>query len=83
MCPRRKFARFCGVASYISIEFFFSLTYVEAGAGGPDVAVMPGDHCVLNDFGGQELIVDITLPGHAEAGHSVADDGLGVVTTES
>ena len=44
---------------------------------------MARDHCVLNNFGGEELIVDITLPGHAEAGHSVDDDGLGVVTTES
>ena len=44
---------------------------------------MPGNHCVLNNFGGEELIVDITLPGHGEAGHGVSDDGLGVVTTES
>ena len=44
---------------------------------------MPCDHCVLNNFGGEELIVDITLPGHVEAGHGESDDGLGVVTTES
>ena len=60
-----------------------SSSYVESGAGGPDVAIMSGDHCVLNNFGGEELIVDITLPGHVEAGHGVSDDGLGVVTTES
>ena len=61
----RKFARFCGVS------VFPQTTYVEAGAGGPDVAVVTGDHCILNNFCGEELIVDITLPGHAEAGVGV------------
>ena len=36
---------------YLYRVLTFSLTYVEAGAGGPDVAIMPGDHCVLNNFG--------------------------------
>lgn len=69
--------------AFAAFRFFTQKTYVEAGAGGPDVAVVTGDHCILNNFCGEELIVDITLPGHVEAGVGVADAGLGVVTTES
>ena len=46
-------------------------TYVEAGARGPDVAVMARDHCVLDHFGGEELVIHIALPGHGEGGAGV------------
>ena len=74
--PLRRFLCVLGLRVEICTflrRFCFStqLTYVEAGAGGPDVAVVTGDHCILNNFCGEELIVDITLPGHGEAGVGV------------
>ena len=46
---------------------FSDETYVKACTGGPDVAIMTGYHCVLNNFGGEELVIDIALPRHVEA----------------
>merc|ERR1719270_313547 len=41
--------------------------HVEAGAGRPDVAVVPGDHRVLDHVRRDQLVVDIALPAHGGA----------------
>lgn len=52
---------------FAAFLLFSDETYVKACTGGPDVAIMTGDHCVLNNFGGEKLVIYITLPRHVEA----------------
>ena len=42
------------------------LTHREARAVGPDVAVVARNHGVLYNFCGDELVINVALPGHGE-----------------
>ena len=48
-------------SEYFAADFCTRGTHVEAGAGRPDVAVVPGDHRVLDHVRRDQLVVDIAL----------------------
>merc|ERR1712098_331281 len=44
----------------------FSSSDIEAGTGSPDIAIVAGNHGILDHISGDQLIVNVALPAHVE-----------------
>ena len=57
------------------------LTHREARTVGPDVAVVARNHGVLYNFCGDELVINVALPGHGDCGVGWSDHSGNVELT--